>query len=198
LIKSVEGARVVSEDVAVGMVSEVFCELHKAFCVVEHAAREGEAAGRHRGETGTIVHSMVVAFDEPRLNLGVQSRSVNITIDKSMFISTYLVHVLRCEAKLLAYSNSNPSALSMGGLEVSRERLGSIVDGTKPDFEGVAEARAFVLKGDDCLQYQLHEKMRGNEENLPTQDGYGRGQTRRSSAHSERLESNGIELFAHA
>ena len=71
MIQSLKSAWVVSEDVAVGVVSEVFSELHEAFRVVEHAAREGEGTGCHRGETVGVVQRMVITFDEPWLNLCV-------------------------------------------------------------------------------------------------------------------------------
>jgi hypothetical protein len=71
LIEGLEAARVVGEDVTVGVVSEIFRELHKAFRVVEHTARKGEAAGRHRGETEAVIQRVVVAIKEPRLDLRV-------------------------------------------------------------------------------------------------------------------------------
>jgi hypothetical protein len=153
----VECARVVSEDVTVGVISEVFRELHEAFCVVKHTARKGKAAGRHRGETGAVAHCVVVAIEEPRLDLNVDSSQSMSSGTKSRLGITYLAYVFWCEAKLLAYANRNPSALGVRGLQISGERLSSIVDGTKPDFECVAKTGALVLEGNNCLQGQLYE-----------------------------------------
>lgn len=55
LVESGEIARVVGEDVSVGVVGEVLGKLHEAFRVVEHAAREGQGASRHRGEAVAVV-----------------------------------------------------------------------------------------------------------------------------------------------
>jgi rRNA processing protein Gar1 len=44
-----------SEDVAVGVISEVFGKLHEAFRVIEYAARESEGTGRHWSESASVV-----------------------------------------------------------------------------------------------------------------------------------------------
>lgn len=108
LVETLEGTRVVREEVAIRMVGKVLGELHKAFCVIKDTAWEGQAASRERSEAG-IVESILIAVQEPRLDL---------------------VDVVRGEAKLLSHTNRHPSALDVGRLEVVWKRVSSIVEGT--------------------------------------------------------------------
>jgi hypothetical protein len=56
-----EAGRVVSEDIAICVISEVFRELHEALGVIEDAAREGEATSNKGCET-TVVQRNLVAL----------------------------------------------------------------------------------------------------------------------------------------
>lgn len=120
---------IVSENVAIGVVRQKLRELHEALRMIEDAAWEGETTSRKRRES-SIAESIVVALQEPRLNF---------------------INVVRCKAKLFSYSDSDPGALHVCGLEAIWECVGSIVDGTKPDLESIAEAAALVVEGDISL-----------------------------------------------
>jgi len=116
------------------MVREVFSELHEAFGVIEDAAREGQAARSHGGEPGAIVESMLITLEEPGLEL---------------------VDVLGCKAKLLAYADGDPGALAMSSFKVVREGFSSIVEGTQPNLQSIAEAITLVLEVYNSLLKQL-------------------------------------------
>jgi hypothetical protein len=56
-----EAGRIVSEDIAIRVISEVFRELHEALGMIEYAAREGETTSNKRCEA-TVVQRNLVAL----------------------------------------------------------------------------------------------------------------------------------------
>ena len=59
--------------------------------------------------------------------------------------------MVRSKAKLLSYTDRDPGALHVGGLEAVWECVDSVMDGAKPNLKSIAEAVALVLEGDIAL-----------------------------------------------